>query len=115
MTWTRYVPDEEGPGPHIHKEHLDAFFILTGELNFGLGPDVERVKADRTPLSWRPRTSSTRSATTDQTRPPGSTFTHLPGFASFLRDTDFVWDSFDTPANGSLPLSEAIMDHVHSA
>ena len=43
LTWTRYGPGEEGPGPHVHHEHVDAFFILTGELNFGLGPEVERV------------------------------------------------------------------------
>ena len=45
LTWTRYVQGEEGPGPHVHHEHVDAFFMLTGELNFGLGPEVERVKA----------------------------------------------------------------------
>ena len=44
LTWTRYVKGEEGPGPHIHKKHVDAFFILTGELLFRVGPDLEPVE-----------------------------------------------------------------------
>ena len=116
MTWTRYVPGEEGPGPHIHKEHLDAFFILTGELNFGLGPDVERVKAGPGTFVMAPphvihtfRNDGPEDATWFNFHAPSK------GFASFLRDTDFVWDSFDAPADGGLPLSEAVVDHVHSA
>jgi hypothetical protein len=42
---------------------------------------------------------------------------HAPskGFAEFLRDPDFVWDSFDAPADGGRPRSEAVVDHVHLA
>ena len=116
MTWTRYVPGEEGPGPHIHKEHLDAFFILTGELNFGLGPDVERVKAGPGTFVMAPphvihtfRNDGPEEATWLNFHAPSM------GFASFLRENDFVWDSFDAPADGGRPLSEAIVDHVHSA
>ena len=116
MTWTRYVPGEEGPGPHIHKEHLDAFFVLTGELNFGLGPDVERVKAGPGTFVMAPQ----HVIHTFRNDGPGEATWlnfHAPskGFASFLRDNDFVWDSFDAPADGGHPLSEAIVDHVHSA
>ena len=97
-------PGEEGPGPHIHKEHLDAFFILTGELNFGLGPEVERVTA-------RPGTFVLAPPDVIHTfrndGPADATWLnfHAPskGFASFLRDPDFVWDSFDAPADGGRP------------
>jgi mannose-6-phosphate isomerase-like protein (cupin superfamily) len=116
MTWTRYVPGEEGPGPHIHREHVDAFFILTGELNFGLGPEVERVKAGPGTFVLAPqevvhtfRNDGPDSATWLNFHAPSK------GFASFLRDPDFAWDSFDAPADGGRPLSEAIVDRVHPA
>src|SRR5256714_15555512 len=40
VTWFRYEPGEEGPEPHIHRHHTDAFYVLEGELEFLLGPDV---------------------------------------------------------------------------
>jgi quercetin dioxygenase-like cupin family protein len=116
MTWTRYVAGEEGPGPHIHKEHLDAFFILTGELNFGLGPEVERVKAGPGTFVMAPphvihtfRNDGPEDATWLNFHAPSK------GFASFLRDPGFGWDSFDAPADGGLPRSDAVVDHVHPA
>ena len=45
LTWTRYEPGERGPDPHVHHRHVDTFFVLEGELVFGLGPDVEQVRA----------------------------------------------------------------------
>ena len=113
MTWTRYVPGEEGPGPHIHREHVDAFFVLTGELDFGLGPEVERVKAEPGTFVLAPpevihtfRNDGPGDATWLNFHAPSA------GFASFLRDPDYVWDSFDAPADGGRPLSEAIVDRV---
>jgi quercetin dioxygenase-like cupin family protein len=116
MTWTRYVAGEEGPGPHIHREHVDAFFVLTGELNFGVGPEVERVKAGPGTFVLAPpevvhtfRNDGPDDATWLNFHAPSK------GFASFLRDPDFVWDSFDAPADGGRPLSEAIVDRVDFA
>src|SRR3712207_210718 len=43
LTWFRYGPGEEGPDPHVHRRHTDAFYVLQGELELGLGPDVRRV------------------------------------------------------------------------
>ena len=116
LTWTRYVPGEEGPGPHIHREHVDAFLILSGELDFGLGPDVERVTAGPGTFVLAPpelvhtfRNSGPGEATWLNLHAPSK------GFADFLRDDDFVWDSFDPPADGGRPRSEAVLDHVHPA
>ena len=39
VTESRYAPGERGPDPHIHREHADAFYVLEGELAFGLGPE----------------------------------------------------------------------------
>jgi mannose-6-phosphate isomerase-like protein (cupin superfamily) len=116
LTWTRYVPGEEGPGPHIHREHSDAFFILTGELNFGIGPEVERITAGPGTFVLAPP----EVVHTFRNDGPGEATwlnLHAPskGFAEFLRDPDFVWDSFDAPADGGRPRSEAVVDHVHLA
>jgi len=116
LTWSRYAAGEEGPGPHIHKEHSDGFFILSGELNFGRGPEVERVKAPPGTFILAPpevihtfRNDGPDEATWINFHAPSK------GFANFLRDNDFVWDSFDPPADGGRPLSEAIVDRIHSA
>jgi quercetin dioxygenase-like cupin family protein len=91
LTWTRYVEGEEGPGPHVHHEHLDAFFILTGELNFGLGPEVERITAGPGTFIAAPpnvihtfRNDGPAEATWLNFHAPSK------GFANFLRDPDFA-------------------------
>jgi quercetin dioxygenase-like cupin family protein len=116
MTWTRYVAGEEGPGPHIHKEHVDAFFVLTGELNFGVGPAVERVRAGPGTFVLAPPEVV---HTFRNDGPDDATWLnfHAPsmGFASSLRDPEFVWDSFDAPTDGGRPRSEAIVDRVDPA
>src|SRR5205823_13980736 len=43
LTWFRYAPGEEGPDPHVHRRHTDAFFVLEGELELGLGPGAAEV------------------------------------------------------------------------
>src|SRR5918911_285303 len=45
LTWFRYEPGESGPDPHVHRRHTDAFYVLEGELELGLGPDVRRLPA----------------------------------------------------------------------
>ena len=45
VTWFRYEPGEVGPDPHIHRRHTDAFYLLEGELEFTLGPDLRTIAA----------------------------------------------------------------------
>jgi mannose-6-phosphate isomerase-like protein (cupin superfamily) len=116
LTWTRYVSGEEGPGPHIHKEHVDSFFILSGELVFRVGPELD-------PVTARPGTFVAAPPEVVHTfrneGPDDATWLNLhapsKGFAEFLRDPDFVWDSFDAPADGGRPASEAVVDTIHPA
>jgi len=35
--------DFEGPGLHIHKEHVDSFYVLEGELEFRIGDETLRA------------------------------------------------------------------------
>lgn len=116
LTWTRYVAGEEGPGPHIHKRHVDAFFVLTGELVFRVGPELERVVAGPGTFVLAPphvvhtfRNDGPADATWLNLHAPSE------GFAQFLRDPDFAWDSFDPPADGGHPFSEAIVQRVDPA
>ena len=116
LTWTRYVAGEEGPGPHIHKQHVDAFFILTGELLFRVGPELVPVRATPGTFVLAPphvvhtfRNEGPDDATWLNLHAPSE------GFAQFLRDPDFAWDSFDAPDDGGRPFSEAIVQRAHPA
>ena len=35
--------DFEGPGLHVHKEHVDSFYVLEGELEFRMGDETGRA------------------------------------------------------------------------
>ena len=37
VTWFRYAAGEEGPDPHVHRRHTDAFYVLEGDLTFEIG------------------------------------------------------------------------------
>jgi quercetin dioxygenase-like cupin family protein len=115
-TWTRYEPGERGPDPHVHHQHVDAFYVLSGELEFGLGPDGGvLVQAPAGTLVVVPpsvvHTFGNESGDT-------ATFLnlHAPsgGFAGSLRarrDGRPIegFDSFDPPAGGGRTVSEAIV------
>jgi mannose-6-phosphate isomerase-like protein (cupin superfamily) len=38
-------PDYEGPGPHLHKRHVDSFYVLEGELAFTVDGETIRAPA----------------------------------------------------------------------
>jgi mannose-6-phosphate isomerase-like protein (cupin superfamily) len=38
-------PDFEGPGPHFHEQHVDAFYVLEGALQFINGDETVRAEA----------------------------------------------------------------------
>ena len=44
ITWSRYSPGERGPDPHVHHEHTDAFYVLEGEMTYGVGPANQPVQ-----------------------------------------------------------------------
>lgn len=41
-------PEFQGPGPHFHNEHVDAFFVLEGALEFINGAEKVRAEAGTT-------------------------------------------------------------------
>ena len=34
------TPGRDGPDPHVHRQHVDAFYVLEGTLTFALGPQA---------------------------------------------------------------------------
>jgi quercetin dioxygenase-like cupin family protein len=84
----------EGAGPHFHKEHVDAFYVLEGEVEFTVG--TEKVVAGAgTSIAIPPQNVHAFTV------PGGARYLnfHAPdsGFIEYLRrrkaDEDFAWDS----------------------
>ena len=116
LTWTRYEAGEEGPPPHIHKEHVDVFFVLDGELVFQVGPELEHMTAGPgTFVLVPPHVVHTY----EHTGPAGARWLNLhapsTGFAQFLRDPDSPWDSFAPPEDGGRPRDETIVQRAEPA
>jgi mannose-6-phosphate isomerase-like protein (cupin superfamily) len=89
-------PDFEGVGPHFHKRHVDAFFILEGELEFVVDGKTIRAGAGTT-LVVPPGVVHSFAPASPQTRYLNI---HAPdsGFLEFMRaqhrGEDADWDSF---------------------
>ena len=117
LTWFRYEPGEDGPDPHVHYTHSDAFFVLEGEIELRLGPDLESHRAPAGTLGAAPpnlvhtfRNSSDSTALFINVHAPGA------GFADMMRarrdgrhrDAD-QFDQHDPPEDGGRPLSDALL------
>jgi quercetin dioxygenase-like cupin family protein len=109
LTWTRYEPGERGPDPHVHHRHVDAFYVLEGELVFGLGPDVEPVRA---PAGTFVAAAPNLVHTFGNEGEARACFLnmHAPstGFADNLRGRG-SFDSHDPPADGGRPFSDGVV------
>jgi mannose-6-phosphate isomerase-like protein (cupin superfamily) len=110
ISWFRYEPGEKGPDPHVHRQHSDAFYVLGGEVDFGLGPDVTRITGGPgTFVAAPPNVVHTFKNSSDAK----ATFLniHAPsmGFGDVLRGHGREhFDQFDPPDDGGRPLDEAI-------
>ena len=117
LSWFRYEPGEEGPEPHVHRRHTDAFYVLEGELEIGLGPDVERATAvPGTLVAAPPNVVHTFRNAGDATAIFLNIHAPSIGFGAMLRarrdgrpDEAARFDQYDPPADGGRPLSDAIL------
>ena len=108
MTFSRYAPGERGPDLHVHREHVDAFYILEGEMTFALGPDgSETTAGPGTYVAVPPNVGHAfRNGSDADVR--WLNF-HVPdaGFAEYMRAARdgraLDWDSFDMPQDGGRP------------
>jgi quercetin dioxygenase-like cupin family protein len=117
LTWFRYEPGEEGPDPHVHYTHSDAFFMLEGEIELRLGPELESFPAPAGTLGAAPpnlvhtfRNSSDSTALFINVHAPGA------GFADMMRarrdgrhEEADRFDQHDPPEDGGRPLTDALL------
>jgi mannose-6-phosphate isomerase-like protein (cupin superfamily) len=113
VTWTRYEAGEVGPDPHLHRQHADAWYVLEGELTFGLGPGGNELRC--VPAGGFVLVPAGVIHTFRNDGPATARFlnVHAPsmGFAESLRraGTGFEWDSFDPPDDGGRAAADAIV------
>lgn len=113
ITWTRYEAGEVGPDPHVHERHADAWYVLEGELTFGVGPGGAELR--RVPAGGFVLVPAGVVHTFRNEGPATARFLniHAPsmGFAESLRrsGTGFRWDSFDPPDDGGRSAEDVIV------
>ncbi|HYX87963.1 MAG TPA: cupin domain-containing protein [Gaiellaceae bacterium] len=117
VTWFRYVPGEKGPDPHIHRQHTDAFYVLEGEVEFGLGPEVQAVRGEAGTLAAAPsnvvhtfRNASDATAIFLNVHAPSMGFGDMLRARRDGREEDVErFDQFDPPAGGGRALADAVV------
>jgi quercetin dioxygenase-like cupin family protein len=109
VTWFRYEPGQKGPDPHVHHLHTDAFYVLDGEVEFSLGPELTTLAA--TPGMFAaapPDVVHTFRNASDAT----AVFLnfHVPsmGFGDHIRGRNPAFDQHDPPTGGGRPLTDAV-------
>jgi mannose-6-phosphate isomerase-like protein (cupin superfamily) len=111
VTEARYAPGEQGPDPHIHRHHVDAFWILAGRLAFPLGPRGDELEAGAGSFVLVPPEVV---HTFHNPGPEEARFLnfHAPGmgFDRYLRSGFRIpYDQHDPPADGGRSASEVIL------
>ena len=109
VSWFRYEPGEHGPDPHVHHRHTDAFYVLEGEVELSLGPELRTLTARPGTFAAAPpdvvhtfRNASDVTATFLNLHVPSS------GFGDHMRGRNPGFDQHDPPADGGRPFSEAV-------
>jgi mannose-6-phosphate isomerase-like protein (cupin superfamily) len=115
VTEMRYSPGECGPDLHVHKLHTDAFYVVEGELLFGLGPEGDPVVARAGTFVAAPpmvghtfRNESDADARFLNFHAPGCRFDDY--VRAFNDGSDKSWfDGYDMPEDGGRPASDAVL------
>jgi mannose-6-phosphate isomerase-like protein (cupin superfamily) len=115
LTSMRFAAGEQGPPPHIHQEHVDAFFLLDGELVFQVGREERNLTVGANTFVLVPP----HVVHTFHAGPTGARWINLhapsTGFPDFLRDPASSWDTLAPPEDGGRPADEVIVQHIHPA
>ncbi|HEY6835233.1 MAG TPA: cupin domain-containing protein [Gaiellaceae bacterium] len=109
VTWFRYAPGEKGPEPHVHHHHTDAFYVLEGEIEISLGPELQTVLA--TPGSFAGAPPDVAHTFRNASESPATFLNfHVPssGFGDHIRGKSTDFDQHDVPAGGGRPFAEAV-------
>src|SRR5919202_3126020 len=110
VTWFRYEPGEEGPDPHVHRQHTDAFYVLEGDVDFGLGPEVTRVESGPGTLAAAPpNVVHTFKNSSDKTALFLNIHAPSMDFGNHIRGLPNSFEQFDPPADGGRPFEDAVL------
>jgi quercetin dioxygenase-like cupin family protein len=118
LTLFRYPARLDGPERHIHKTHTDAFYVLSGEVAFRLGPDPTHVVRGKPGTFVAAPAGVVHTFANESSEEATFLNIHAPnaGFADMLRarrdgrDEDAErFDQHPPPADGGRPVEEAIV------
>jgi mannose-6-phosphate isomerase-like protein (cupin superfamily) len=113
-TWSRFAPHRVGADLHVHRHHVDLFYVLEGELTVRLGIEDEPVAVPAGTLARVPplvvhgfRNRSDADVSYLNFHTPGRQFSD---YLRALRDgREFSYDQHDPPEDGGRPTSEAVV------
>jgi quercetin dioxygenase-like cupin family protein len=113
MTWSRYAAGRRGADRHVHHDHTDHFYVLSGELTLMLGPDEVVVPAGH--LATMPpgvvhgfRNGSDADVTFLNLHTPGV------GFADYMRGRNPGFDQHPPPDDGGRPVTDATITPIQA-
>ncbi len=120
LTDSQYGPGESGPGPHIHREHADCFWVLEGTLTFELAGGPLRASSGAFILVPPEVVHTFRNEGPGDARflnihAPGKGFDHYlralhdVGTSEDEQAAAERFDTFDPPADGGRPASDAVV------
>ena len=111
VTWFRYAAGEEGPDPHVHLRHTDAFYVLEGELELTLGTERKVVRAKPGMFAAAPpNTVHTFRNASDATAVFLNVHAPSAGFGDEIRgEKDPAFDQQEPPPDGGRPFADAVL------
>ena len=109
VTWFRYEPGQKGPDPHIHEHHTDAFYVLDGEVEVSLGPELTTVNAlPGTLAAAPPNLVHTFRNASDATAVFLNLHVPSTGFGDYMRGHNPAFDQHEPPDDGGRPFADAV-------
>jgi quercetin dioxygenase-like cupin family protein len=110
LTEATYAPGDTGPDPHVHHDHVDSFFVVEGQLEWRIGPDLEPHTGAAGSFVSVPRDV----LHTFRNPGPGEARflnLHTPGlgFERYLRGDFPDFDQHYEPAGSGLPPTDVIV------
>ena len=113
-TWSRFAAQRVGADLHVHRHHVDLFYVLEGELTVRLGVEDTSVAVPAGTLARVPpmvvhgfRNRSDADMTYLNFHAPGQRFSD---YLRALRDgRAFSYDQHDPPEDGGRPTGEAVV------
>src|SRR5262247_596593 len=107
-SYARSEAGERGAGPHIHVEHVDAFYVLEGELTFRVGPELDAVRAGAGTFVMVPP-HLVHGFDNDGDATARWLNFHAPstGFLAWMRGDRESFDMVPPPSDGGRPVTDA--------